>query len=981
MAVSPDSSKLYVSGTDSTVYVVNTAKNLVVASGDLGATPAAIALNKDGSLLLTKSADGKVRTFDARTLEFYSAFDTASAADLGSTAFVGSPDGQQAYTLTNTGFQVISLVPHNDFPTVHSPDVDAPNTAGVVTGRLTATDSNGDTLTYTATKPTYGTVVVNPDGSFTYTPTAVARHAAAGTGPTTDMFTMTIDDGRRGILTQDITVSIAPANIAPTGKSSVGSPNSTTGVVIGTITATDKDKDVLTYTVGAAANGGVTIDAKGKFTYTPTAAARHAAAAGGPVTDTFTVTADDGHGGTSTLTVTVKISAKNTKPTVTASVSQPDTNTGVVTVQLTSTDPDGDTVTFTDGSTTKGSFTVTGTTLTYTPTQAARDNAAKPGATSATKSDTLTVTFTDEHGGTGTVSVKVAVAPTVSVNPQPTTTHNLGTVTIAGDSGQVALSPDGKHAVVLTTNADGSSAVSVLNADTGARVGSTITFTAPTDDSSGVPPTRYVQFNSTSTRAIVTVDENGTGAGALAVFDTATGAQVGSTIDAAGLILPGGGGLMAPVLMSPDGTRGIFASVVNTNNVLTSRANLLNLTTGALMYQSDPQNGLGVVTLSTDGTRAALATYIGTTSTATFLNAITGVPTGVTITTGAQAQVGLNADGSRAVVSWWDSSIDPVTHATVVTSTIGTFNATTGDQIGGPLTVSGYLAPFTPEFSTDGSRAAVTLMNYSGPTATYQSALVLVNTATGAQVGSTVTATGIPESWINGQPTAGARFIAGGSRVVLGTFDASGSTQTGQVAVINALTGDQIASTASGTGVPFVSVSADGRRVATVSLLVDGSSAPVTADIALMDTASGSTTHIAQPGTLAVALNADGTRLAVASTDGTDSFVSFFDATTGAPVGTAVNLGSVAGGGVAAINVYGDRAVVATVAAPSTSSVAFFDTRTGTQLGTTVTVPAGTSGPVSAAFAGLLAQDANHVIVLSGNPDGTSTDATLVSLT
>lgn len=49
--------------------------------------------------------------------------------------------------------------------------------------------------------------------------------------------------------------------------------------------------------------------------------------------------------------------------------------------------------------------------LTYTPTQTARDNAAKPGASVAVKSDTLTVSFTDGHGGTGTITVNVAVSP------------------------------------------------------------------------------------------------------------------------------------------------------------------------------------------------------------------------------------------------------------------------------------------------------------------------------------------------------------------------------------------------------------------------------------------------------------------------------------------------------------------------------------------------------------------------------------------
>ncbi|KAA0082538.1 hypothetical protein CIW52_16290 [Mycolicibacterium sp. P9-64] len=62
---------------------------------------------------------------------------------------------------------------------------------GEVTGNLNASDPNGDEpLTYTVTQqPAHGTVVVRPDGTYTYTPTA-----GAPTSTLTDSFTVTIDD-------------------------------------------------------------------------------------------------------------------------------------------------------------------------------------------------------------------------------------------------------------------------------------------------------------------------------------------------------------------------------------------------------------------------------------------------------------------------------------------------------------------------------------------------------------------------------------------------------------------------------------------------------------------------------------------------------------------------------------------------------------------------------------------------------------------
>ena len=52
-------------------------------------------------------------------------------------------------------------------PVVGTPD----DQTGVVTGKVVATDPDGDSLTYTVTQePTYGSVVVHSDGTFTYTP-------------------------------------------------------------------------------------------------------------------------------------------------------------------------------------------------------------------------------------------------------------------------------------------------------------------------------------------------------------------------------------------------------------------------------------------------------------------------------------------------------------------------------------------------------------------------------------------------------------------------------------------------------------------------------------------------------------------------------------------------------------------------------------------------------------------------------------------
>ncbi len=63
---------------------------------------------------------------------------------------------------------------------------------GAIVGDLHAADANGDTLTYTlSSKPRQGTVTVNDDGTFVYTPTAELKSTGGS-----DSFSVTVDDWR-----------------------------------------------------------------------------------------------------------------------------------------------------------------------------------------------------------------------------------------------------------------------------------------------------------------------------------------------------------------------------------------------------------------------------------------------------------------------------------------------------------------------------------------------------------------------------------------------------------------------------------------------------------------------------------------------------------------------------------------------------------------------------------------------------------------
>ena len=232
-------------------------------------------------------------------------------------------------------FRGVSAFFNNQTPQLR-PTQTTQGAAGVVTGLLNAVDPDSPRLSYTITEgPTHGVAAVSPDGNWTYTPDAAV---AAGV---TDSFRVTVSDapsgfaihGLAGLLnllsfgligsrgdssTSPVAVIVAPftpANRAPVLSTPVvGTPIALTGVVSGSVSATDVDGDTLTYSAPATtAKGAIIINAgTGAFTYTPTVAARNTAAAPGATAadraDGFTVTVVDGRGGTASTAVTVAVS-------------------------------------------------------------------------------------------------------------------------------------------------------------------------------------------------------------------------------------------------------------------------------------------------------------------------------------------------------------------------------------------------------------------------------------------------------------------------------------------------------------------------------------------------------------------------------------------------------------------------------------------------------------------------------------------------
>jgi uncharacterized delta-60 repeat protein len=222
-----------------------------------------------------------------------------------------------------------------------------------VTVTPTGSDVEGDALTFALiAAPTHGSVTVNGDGSFTYTPAANYNGS--------DSFTYKANDGAADSNIATVSITVRSVNDAPVAADQVASTNEDTPLS-GTVAATDLDGDTLTFSlVAAPAHGAVKVNADGTFTYTP------AANYNGP--DSFTFKANDGTVDSNIATVSITVNAVNDAPVADAKSLGTDEDTAI-TVTPTGSDVEGDALTFAIVTApTHGSVTVNGDgSFTYTP--------------------------------------------------------------------------------------------------------------------------------------------------------------------------------------------------------------------------------------------------------------------------------------------------------------------------------------------------------------------------------------------------------------------------------------------------------------------------------------------------------------------------------------------------------------------------------------------------------------------------------------
>ncbi len=378
------------------------------------------------------------------------------------TVTVGVSDGTAADSIAVT----INLTDVNDAPTFSEGDSTtrslAENTAAGenVGAAVSATDQDGDTLTYTLSGTDAGSFeIVASSGQLT-TKSEVSYDLEAKASYTV---TVGVSDGTAAD-SISVTANLTDANDAPTfteGESATRSlvENTAAGQNVGAaVSATDQDNDTLTYTLTGTdatsfeidggtgqlrTKSGVSYDLEAKASYS------------------VTVTATDPDSAADSISVTVNLTDVNDAPTfsdgdsTTRSVAENTAAGENVGAAVSATDQDGDTLTYTLTGTDAASFEIVETSgQLQTKSGVSYDLENKA-------SYSVTVTATDPDSAADTIAVTVNLT---DVNDAPTfsegesATRSLAENTAAGENVGAAVAATDQDGNTLTYTLSGTDA-------------------------------------------------------------------------------------------------------------------------------------------------------------------------------------------------------------------------------------------------------------------------------------------------------------------------------------------------------------------------------------------------------------------------------------------------------------------------------------------------------------------------------------------
>ncbi len=236
-------------------------------------------------------------------------------------------DGELDSSLATLNLTVLA---QNDAPQFGSTPIISATENALYSYQVSATDADGDALTYslTSSPAVQGMVLDANSGLVIWTPdyTQAGNHAVS----------IAVADGQGGEASQQYTITVANTNWPPVVPAQSISTAEDTSVAV-SLTATDPDGDSLSYTITGQPNAGTLMGVAPNLTYTPNSNVSG--------TDSFVYEASDGEA-SNVATVTITVSAVNDYPTAEEQHLTTVEDTAIA-ITLSGTDIDGEALSYT----------------------------------------------------------------------------------------------------------------------------------------------------------------------------------------------------------------------------------------------------------------------------------------------------------------------------------------------------------------------------------------------------------------------------------------------------------------------------------------------------------------------------------------------------------------------------------------------------------------------------------------------------------
>ncbi len=362
-----------------------------------------------------------------------------TATDSFSYTIVDANGGSATATVT------VTITGVNDDPNAAA-DTAVTDEGSAVVVDVLANDSDvdaNDSLSVTSASAANGSVVVNTDGTLTYTPNA----GFVGT----DTINYTIADLNGGSDSATVTVTVNDINDLPIGQDDAFNANEG-NTMIGNVLANDSDPDgdaLVVHSVNGDTNNVgqqitlnsgalLTLAANGDLSFT-TNGAYETLSEGDSVVETFTYEVSDGRGGTATATGTITVAGQNDNPVANDdAVAVSEDGSIAISVLANDTDIDANdtlSVDSVDATGVQGSVSIVNGQVVYDPNGQFDSLGAGQSAT-----ETFSYTVADDKGGTATASVTVTVN---GVNDDPTAAADAATTDEDSAASIATLDNDG----------------------------------------------------------------------------------------------------------------------------------------------------------------------------------------------------------------------------------------------------------------------------------------------------------------------------------------------------------------------------------------------------------------------------------------------------------------------------------------------------------------------------------------------------------